>query len=104
MSIYAQFDDGEQKHLASNLGWSEFCQWAESLDSEQFPEVLHLSQHGWEQELESLIQQLEQSPEPESENVGSTRESLIAILSGRGTADVLLVTDGMGPDDAAGEE
>lgn len=104
MSIYAQFDNDEQRQFASNQGWSDLIAWSETLDETRFPEIVHLCDNGYEQQLDALEQQLTEAVQlsPPSEDVAATVESLIDALAVRGSADALFITNGMTADD--GEE
>lgn len=104
MSIYAQFDDGEQRHLASNTGWGDIVEWSESLDPAEYPDLIHLCDHGYEQQLDALEQQIHAAvaANPPPDDVRKTLSGLLDTLAVRGGADVLFVTDGMTSDD--GEE
>jgi hypothetical protein len=97
MSIYAQFDNGEQRQFASNKGWSDVIAWGESLSVDQFPEIAHLCDHGYEQQLYALEAQLSTAvaASPPPEDVVATINNLLDALALRGDADALFITDGM---------
>lgn len=99
MTIYANFDDGRQEMLATTFGWGEFSRWADGLDEGAFPEVVHLAEHGWEQELEALERQLGkalQGDVPDTD-VAATGKALLEIVGQRGEAEALVISDGMTP-------
>jgi hypothetical protein len=102
MSIYATFDDDlDDDEIASNDGWSQFLDWVDGLDLQTYGEVVHLAEHGWCQDLPTLETQLAQAlaqspPEPETRTVA---EGLLALVKARGEKEILLITDGTGPED-----
>lgn len=100
MAIYANLDTDEQEQIATNLGWGDFCRWADGLDTEQYGQVAHLRQHGWSQQLETLAKQLanaltSEQPPPDVLSVGHT---LLRFVRDAGEAEVVSISDGMGPD------
>jgi hypothetical protein len=97
MSIYAQFDNGEQRQFASNQGWADVVEWSESLDAAAFPEIAHLCDHAYEQQLESLESQLTAAMRQSTprEDVAATLNNLLDALAVRGDADAVFITDGM---------
>lgn len=105
MSIYAQFDNGEQRQFASNKGWGDVVRWSETI-GEEFQAIKHLAQHGYEIELEQLEAEIAQAIQssPPAEDVRRTLEGLVDALAIRGDGDTLFVTDGMGPDDGKEED
>jgi hypothetical protein len=105
MSLYAQFDDGTQEFLSSNRGWSEFGEWADGLDTDEYPQVVHLREYGWCQQLAGLKYQLHAALKwrrPANDRVAATAGTLLAILSNRTGGEVLTVTDATGPDSTEG--
>lgn len=96
MSVYASIDAGEPAYLASNMGWGQFGSWADRLDAEQFAEVVHLREHGWN-ETAGLAEQLQAAltaKRPDRDTLGVVK-SLLDILAGGG--EVVTVNDGMSP-------
>ena len=95
MSRYAQFDeDGNQYQIASNLGWSEFGKWVESLDSEKYPALFELWEYGSTQDIQGLTDQLEDALKttPPSSNVAGSAELMLSGLHQSKDAHTLLVT------------
>lgn len=97
MSIYAEFDNGEQRQIASNQGWSDLVAWSESLDESQFPEIVHLCDNGYEQQLESLERQLGDAlaAHRPADDIAATIEGVLDALAMRGGGEVLFITNGM---------
>lgn len=101
--MYLQFGtDGIQEQFASNRGWSDFITWADGLDPAKYPELLHLCDHGWSQNLDDLEKELAVATDkepPEDENVGQTLAAIAESMQGRDYEDVVGVTNGMQPSD-----
>lgn len=95
MSRYAQFDeDGNQYQFASNLGWSEFGKWIETLDKETYPQLFELWENGSTQHLKEAAEQIEHALEeyPPDANVADSAELLLHALHANDLAGVVLVT------------
>lgn len=95
MSRYAQFDeDGNQYQIASNLGWSQFGDWVDTLDAEKYPALVQLWEHGNTGDLEALRSQLDSAliDSPPHQDVIDSAELLLAALNKNTEAEVLLVT------------
>lgn len=96
MSIYAGFGKGPPTILASNTGWSQFGDWVDGLDVDEFSEVVHLWEHGWSQEGKTLSAQLSkaiESNQPDGD-VKPIAENLVSLVAGE---EVIVITDGFGP-------
>lgn len=96
MSTYAQFDDnGDQRQIASNLGWSEFGDWCDGLDHEKYPALVQLWEHGQSNTIPALSKELETAMEKEdpSEDVnGSAKLLLDALNANQGAASVYVTS------------
>lgn len=80
MSTYAQFDaDGDQRQIASNLGWSEFGDWCEGLNHEQYPRLVQLWEHGQSNDIPGVATDLEKALEAHSPS-GDVRGSVDLLL------------------------
>jgi len=94
MSIYAQFDEnGNQYQISSNLGWSEFGEWVESLTA--MPALKSLYEHGVSEDIPAVTQDLSEAIEsesPENEDVLSTAELFLDALNANQDAELLLTT------------
>lgn len=52
--------DGEfAADVATNSGWSDFCDWTDALDLAIYPELIHLVDFGWVDNLPMLQKQIE---------------------------------------------
>lgn len=102
MSTYAQFDeDGEQYQIASNTGWSEFGDWCESLDVEQFPNIVQLFEHGATEDLPALAEEMPKALEanPPDDKTAGVADNLLQALRANEGAGVILITNGVSPAD-----
>lgn len=96
MSTYAQFNgDGSQIQFASNLGWSEFGDWCDSLDAEKYPRLVQLWEHAESNDIQGLITDLETAMEEEnpSEAVYGSAELLLDGLQANKEAEFVLITN-----------
>lgn len=94
MSRYAEFQNAEQYQVASNLGWTEFGNWVESLPAESVPELRRLWETGSSEEIPELTRQLEgaiRSNEPKAD-VWSTCRVLLEALRANQTAGGVTIT------------
>ena len=95
MSRYAQFDeDGNQYQFASNLGFSEFGDWIETLDEKDFPALYELWETGSTQDIKGATSQLEKALKENSpsENVEASAELLLTGLHSNQDSNTLLIT------------
>lgn len=95
MSTYAQFDDdGDQRQIASNLGWSEFGDWCDGLDHETYPKLVQLWEHGQSNEIPALSIELMAALEKEepSPDVKGSADLLLDALNANREAATIYVT------------
>lgn len=89
--------------LASIRGWSDFKLWVDTLNADDYPQIVHLVEHSFCQKLDDLEEQLKESlrlAPPNKQSVVSTVKSLIATLTARDSdAESAFVTDGTSEDD-----
>ena len=98
MSIYAQFDeDGSQEQIASNRGWSEFGDWVETLNANDFPTLAALWEHGATSDIRGLTSEVAKAVKsaPPSKDVKTIAKFLLSALRGNAKAGCVLVTNGM---------
>lgn len=96
MSTYAQFDsDGDQRQIASNLGWSEFGDWCENLDHEEYPSLVQLWEHGQSNDIATLTKELQKAIDDESPNadVKGSAELLLDALNANKDASAVYITN-----------
>lgn len=101
MSYQAILDDDESIQVASNEGWYRFTDWVGTLDSAAYPELAHLAQYGWEQDLGDLAEQIEEALEasPPDDDVAGVARGLLEFLDAHEDAEALVVTQGVGGGD-----
>jgi outer membrane murein-binding lipoprotein Lpp len=103
MSIYLSDGDEKQEQVASNLGWSQFGDWVETLDVKQHPAIVSLWEHGITEDVKSLTAQLEaakQETSPSADVAGI----IDGILSACAGAPMILITDGTQPEQSEGND
>lgn len=104
MSIYAQLDTGEQDQFATTKGWGEVGRWIDALDSDTYPQLVHLREFGWSQQVVKLNEELARSVKsdpPDSQDVLSVVKRLTDFLGvAPEGAEVLTITDGLTVNDA----
>lgn len=106
MSQYVSTEAGEMEQVASNLGWSEFCDWVGTLDIDTYPHLHALVTFGFDQDIEALGDELDAAVEasPPSEDVADIAEELADFLEGKGDAGIVVVSSGMTEDDGEEED
>ncbi len=100
MSQYVSTENEEMEQVATNLGWSEFCEWVATLDVEDCPSLHHLCTFGYDNDPEDIPGEiaaaLEASPPPD--DVRSTADGLAAFCEAHADADIVIVSNGMTAD------
>jgi hypothetical protein len=106
MSQYAINEDGEGAQVASNLGWSEFCEWVERLRLDDYPSLHHLVKFGRDNDIDDLAEDIRRALEarPPRADVRSVATGLIRILGSMTGADIIIITNGMTSDTSPGED
>jgi hypothetical protein len=97
MSQYVLNQDEEGIQIASNSGWSDFCDWARDLPIDDYPSLHHLVEHGFDNDPEDLRDDIEDAlqehaPEPD---IVSTAEGLVDFLDGQLEAEIIIISNGM---------
>jgi hypothetical protein len=106
MSIYANFENGTQQQLASNTGWSQFGEWVDARDAQHSIQLVQLWEHGISEELPALQSQLQDAIKrapSDNEDVMSVADGLLDFVKARGRADVLIISNGVQPDETEDE-
>jgi hypothetical protein len=83
--------------VASLAGWGEFRKWTETLDGE-FGELSHLVAHGWSQELDDLLRQLQaavKASKPSADVADIAKQIIRAIEDKPKGAVSIQLTDGL---------
>jgi hypothetical protein len=97
VSIYASFDEHGGEQIASNQGWSDFGNWVETLDANEFDQLIVLWEHGWTPEVETLAKELGEALQkyPPDEKITATGQALLSALQGSTNAEAVYVNNGM---------
>jgi hypothetical protein len=104
MSIYASFDEkGATTQIATNLGWTQFGNWADSLKETEFPLVRKMWLDAECLDLPGLRKELDQALKKGVVDADAVdvAHAIIYAIDAAGKADFLLVTNGMVVDNAA---
>jgi hypothetical protein len=99
MTMLASFDQGAETQIATNEGWGDLTRWALALEPGAYPDLQHLAVYGWSQELDAVAQELADAlaqQAPEDASVTGTAQGLLAILQGRGEAQAMVISNGIG--------
>lgn len=93
MSRYLQLNDQEEAaELSSNTGWSQFIEWVDLVDAEEYPALVGFAKSGTTQNPQMVADQIEAAQEdyPPPEDVKSIADSLFDYLDGEeGIASVV---------------
>jgi len=97
VSVYTTLDGVIGPRVATNHGWSEFCDWVRFKG--RWPAVLHLTEHGWSEDLVRLEYDLRLGlrSQPPDDDTLRVVANLLNVLKNRGNATVLTVTLGLVP-------
>lgn len=101
MSVSIEFGD-ERKgqpcvQVATNRGWVDVADWADELENETYPNLLHLIDHGSCDDLAGLIEDIDgalQNDEPDDETVAETLRGLRAAVKQNEGEPYVIVGDG----------
>lgn len=102
MGYYLAADLEDPQPLASNVGWGDFTRWVASLPREGFDTLRHLCREGWTGKAKALAAELGaglKAHAPTRADVQETAAGLATLLEKAGSAEVVTVTDGLGPGD-----
>ena len=83
--------------VASLAGWGEFRKWTETLDGD-FGELSHFVEHGWSQELDNLLSQLQtavKASKPNADVADIAKQIVRAIEDKPKDAVSIQLTDGL---------
>ena len=97
MSQYVLNQDEEGIQVASNQGWSDFCDWARDLGADDYPSLAHLVEYGYDNDPEDLRDDIEDALEnhPPDPDVASTAEGLVDFLDTQLEAEIIIISNGM---------
>lgn len=101
MSQYVSTEEEEMVQVASNRGWSDFCDWGRSLAVEDAPSVHHLIEHGYDNDPDMLLEEIEAAiaAKAPADDVRSTAQGLIDFLHEHQDAEIILISNGMTSDE-----
>lgn len=102
-----QIDLAEAIPLATNRGWGDMLDWVKALPAGQFMGLRHLCQYGWVGPVALAARDLAAAlaaQSPADHETRHTADEMLASLKAGGGAEVVSVTDGLGPDDGSEEE
>lgn len=97
MSVYLADAAGNQEMVASNRGWSDATDFAESQDDEV---ILHFFEHGYYEPAGELAESIKQMDKSDDPDVQAVFDNVSRFVEQAGD-DVVMVTNGMQPDDEA---
>ena len=98
MAIYAHFDEfGPDLQIATNLGWTNFGNWADSIKPPEFPLIRKLWIDGECLDLPGLRKELEKALAQKivPGDCDEIADGIIHSIDAGGKADFLLVTNGL---------
>lgn len=106
MSQYVSTEDMELVQVATNLGWSDFCEWAGRTEMEDYPTLHHLVTFGFANDPRDLLHEIGEALDasPPSPDVEDTAAGLMDFLRGRRDAEIVVIGNGMTDDSVAGDD
>lgn len=99
-------ENGEGVQVASNTGWSEFCEWVDTTDVEDYPSLHHLTTFGFGNDPADLAEDIQvalDEDDPEDDDVKSVATGLIKALAAMKDAEIVIVSNGMTTGDESEE-
>lgn len=101
MSQYVSTEEEELVQVASNLGWSEFCEWVDGTEVDDYPGLHHLRKFGYDNDPDELLADLEHAIEQADPpgDVESVAYGLVDFLHEHQDAEIILVGGGMTSDE-----
>jgi hypothetical protein len=99
MTYYLIVGGKQQRPLATTTGWYDFKRWARGLNVEHYPQLTHIVDWAWAQNLDDLLRELKLAlvaAPPESETVEETLRSLMDSVAFSKGSSSIFVTDGLG--------
>lgn len=108
MSMSADFGavgpDQPSEYIATNRGYVDLCDWADTLDQEKYSRFVGLLKDGWDDELDLTIDDLKEAIKecPPPGDVAHTADVLLAALVKHEDTKVVVLTDGCYREDVGG--
>lgn len=100
MSIYATINDAEPEFFSSTQGWRDVAAWAEELSADDYPEFIHLVEHGFTDDLSKVIPEIRSAMKasvPDA-SVSATIGELLDLMSGK--SGEMIIDSGMSEDES----
>lgn len=84
MSRYLTVEDQEGIEISSNTGWSQFIDWVDGLDENEFPDLKRFADEGNSDDAQKLRDQIEEAQNDSAPipDVKSIVDNLMGILNG----------------------
>ena len=104
----ADAPDQPSVQVATNRGWADLSEWADGLDAGKYPALMHLVDHGWEDDLPAVAADIEKAlaeDRPEGD-VADTLEGIAKAIRENEKAGFVVVSAGTptGDEEVAGDE
>lgn len=96
MSYYIQNDGDLGPQVASNSGWGDFGRWTDSLNPDDYGEVIGLYGNGWSDKPTDLASQLKDAQVISPPFDKETADVLSELISTIDAKTVVSITDGIG--------
>lgn len=95
MSVYISINEEDPSEVASNSGWSQFIEWAQSLDDAD--EILQLAEHGVSENLDDLADELKLAVEESKpiDDVLPIVEMILELIEDEDPDSVAVVNSGI---------
>lgn len=101
MSVTIEFGDEREgqpvAQVATNRGWVDVADWADDLENETYPNLLHLIDHGECDDLAGLIDDIDSAiahDRPKDDAVAKTLRGLRAVVAQNQTEAYVIIGDG----------
>lgn len=100
MSQSISTENEEMVQIASNQGWSDFCDWVQELSIDKYPSLHHLVAFGYDNDADDLANELDLALDEEDaeEDIVSTIEGMIDFLEQHDDAEIIIVGNGVTAD------
>jgi len=106
MSQYLSTESGAQAQIATNVGWSDFAEWVDTIPLDDYPSLHHLAQFGFDNDPDDVATECEGAikKHPPDRDVKSVAANVITFARANKAADILIISNGMVEDDGTDAE